>query len=108
MSEAPTGSPSPGGGAIQLEAGATNQFNQMAREGKLVPFDQRQPGDLLFWNDTTGQWPIGHVAIYGGPKDWTLGWMIQASPGSPVTGMDVWSSDGGEVLRTDFVGRPSL
>lgn len=74
---------------------ATNQYNQMAADGKLVPYSQRQRGDLLFWSDYPGDYY--HVAIYLGD-----GQMIEApNPSSPVRVHSIWGSP------TGMVGRPS-
>lgn len=74
---------------------ATNQYNEMAAQGKLVPYSQRQRGDLLFWSDYPGDYY--HVAIYLGD-----GQMIEApNPSSPVRVHSIWGSP------TGMVGRPS-
>ncbi|QHC57647.1 C40 family peptidase [Rathayibacter sp. VKM Ac-2760] len=74
---------------------ATNQYNTMANEGKLVPYGQRQRGDLLFWSDSPGDYY--HVAIYLGD-----GQMIEApNPNSPVRVHSIWGTP------TGMVGRPT-
>ncbi|ROQ60583.1 cell wall-associated NlpC family hydrolase [Rathayibacter sp. PhB152] len=74
---------------------ATNQYNTMANEGKLVPYSQRQRGDLLFWSDSPGDYY--HVAIYLGD-----GQMIEApNPNSPVRVHSIWGTP------TGMVGRPT-
>lgn len=73
---------------------ATNQYNEMAAQGKLVPYSQRQRGDLLFWG---GSGDYYHVAIYLGD-----GQMIEApNPSSPVRVHSIWGTP------TGMVGRPS-
>ncbi|MBF4463134.1 C40 family peptidase [Rathayibacter sp. VKM Ac-2878] len=73
---------------------ATNQYNQMAAEGKLVPYSQRQRGDLIFWG---GGGDYYHVAIYLGN-----GQIVEAADyGKPVRVWNVWGSP------TGMVGRPS-
>ncbi|QOD08512.1 C40 family peptidase [Rathayibacter toxicus] len=73
---------------------ATNQYNRMAAEGKLVPYSQRQRGDLIFWGGGGDYW---HVAIYLGN-----GKILEAADyGKPVR---VWSTWGAPV---GMVGRPS-
>ena len=74
---------------------ATNQYNTMANEGKLVPYSQRERGDLLFWSDSPGDYY--HVAIYLGD-----GQMIEApNPNSPVRVHSIWGTP------TGMVGRPT-
>ena len=43
---------------------ATGQYDLAAREGKLVSYANRQPGDLLFYTDGGGD--MYHVTIYSG------------------------------------------
>lgn len=75
---------------------ATNQYNTMAGQGKLVPFSQVQVGDLVFWGSPGNYY---HVAIYVG------GGQILEAPdyGKPVRVHGIWSP--GEVAP--YVGRPS-
>ena len=76
---------------------ATNQYDTAARRGQLLPYSQRQPGDLLFWTDGGGD--MYHVAIYTGG-----GMMIEAPDvGVPVRERSVWN-DGSLV---GMVARPS-
>ncbi|TFC36374.1 NlpC/P60 family protein [Cryobacterium sp. TMT2-14] len=74
---------------------ATNQYRTMANEGRLVPFNQAQRGDLVFWG---GGGDYYHVAIYvGGGK------ILEApNPSSPVRIHGIWSA--GDVAP--YVGRP--
>jgi peptidoglycan DL-endopeptidase CwlO len=75
---------------------ATNQYNTMKSEGKLVPFAQAQPGDLVFWGSTGSYY---HVALYIGG-----GRIIEApNPSKPVREYYIWSP--GEVAS--YVGRPT-
>ncbi|NYD68440.1 C40 family peptidase [Agromyces atrinae] len=75
---------------------ATNQFYTMENQGKLVPFDQAQPGDLVFWG---GGGSYYHVALYIG------GGRILEAPdwGKPVREYYIWGM--GDV--SPWVGRPS-
>ncbi|QYF75510.1 C40 family peptidase [Cryobacterium sp. PAMC25264] len=75
---------------------ATNQYNTMAGQGKLVSLSQVQVGDLLFWGSPGNYY---HVAIYVG------GGQILEAPdvGKPVRVHSIWSA--GEVAP--YVGRPS-
>jgi cell wall-associated NlpC family hydrolase len=75
---------------------ATNQYNTMASQGKLVSFSQVQVGDLVFWGSPGNYY---HVAIYVG------GGQILEAPdvGKPVRVHSIWSA--GEVAP--YVGRPS-
>lgn len=41
-----------------------SQYDIARREGKLLPYSQRQPGDLIFFGSSTSN--IYHVAIYSG------------------------------------------
>jgi cell wall-associated NlpC family hydrolase len=72
----------------------------MARQGRLVPYSQAQPGDLLFYSDG-GSASVArkyHVTVYlGGGK------MIEApNPSVPVRIVNVRSSD-----LVPFAGRPT-
>ncbi|PJJ65591.1 NlpC/P60 family protein [Compostimonas suwonensis] len=75
---------------------ATNQYRTMQAQGKLVPFSQRQRGDLIFWG---GGGDYYHVAIYvGGDR------IIEAADyGKPVRNYFIWGM--GDVAS--YVGRPS-
>jgi len=75
---------------------ATNQYNTMAGQGKLVSFSQVQVGDLVFWGSPGNYY---HVAIYVG------GGQILEAPdvGKPVRVHSIWSP--GQVAP--YVGRPS-
>ena len=75
---------------------ATNQYNTMASQGKLVSFSQVQVGDLVFWGSPGNYY---HVAIYMG------GGQILEAPdyGKPVRVHSIWSP--GQVAP--YVGRPS-
>ncbi|MCJ1697428.1 C40 family peptidase [Rathayibacter caricis] len=73
---------------------ATNQYNTMAGEGKLVPYGDRQRGDLIFWGSAGDYY---HVAIYLGN-----GQIIEApNPNAPVRIHSIWG------VPTGMVGRPS-
>ncbi len=74
---------------------ATGQYNTMAAQGRLVPFSQRQRGDLIFWGGGGGKY---HVAIYLGN-----GRILEAPDwGKPVREYFIWSM--GDVSA--YVGRP--
>ena len=75
---------------------ATNQYNTMAGQGKLVSFSQVQVGDLVFWGSPGNYY---HVALYVG------GGQILEAPdvGKPVRVHSIWSP--GQVAP--YVGRPS-
>ena len=75
---------------------ATNQYNTMAAQGKLVSFSKAQAGDLVFWGSPGNYY---HVAIYLG------GGRILEAPdvGKPVREYGIWSP--GQVAA--YVGRPS-
>ena len=75
---------------------ATNQYNTMAGQGKLVSFSQVQVGDLVFWGSPGNYY---HVAIYVG------GGQILEAPdvGKPVRVHSIWSP--GQVAP--YVGRPA-
>lgn len=73
---------------------ATNQYNTMASVGKLVPYSQRQRGDLIFWG---GGGDYYHVAIYLGNNQ-----ILEAADyGKPVRIWNTWGSPAG------MVGRPA-
>jgi peptidoglycan DL-endopeptidase CwlO len=75
---------------------ATNQYNTMKNQGKLVPFGQAQAGDLVFWGSGGSYY---HVALYIGG-----GRIIEApNPSKPVREYYIWSP--GEVAS--YVGRPT-
>jgi cell wall-associated NlpC family hydrolase len=76
---------------------ATNQYYEMAAQGKLLPFSQAQVGDLVFWEGRPGD--FYHVALYMG------GGQILEAPdyGKPVRIHSIWSW--GDVAA--YVGRPT-
>ena len=49
------------GCGVSLKHGATSQYKQAKSAGKLFPYSQAQPGDLLFFGS---KGDIRHVAIY--------------------------------------------
>ncbi|WP_434318593.1 NlpC/P60 family protein [Leifsonia sp. P73] len=65
-----------------------DQFFTAANRGQIVPYSQRQPGDLIFWGDSPGN--FYHVGIYLG------GGMMIAAPteGDVVKIQSVWGSPG--------------
>ncbi|MCC2626164.1 MAG: peptidoglycan endopeptidase [Burkholderiales bacterium] len=67
--------------------------NEMAMLGKKIPFDQLQPGDLVFFKTHSGR-PITHVGMYLGNNQF-----IQA----PRTGKDIQISALDEYYRSKFV-----
>ena len=74
---------------------ATNQYRTMAAQGRLVPYSQRQRGDLIFWG---GGGDYYHVAIYLGG-----GRILEAADwGKPVREWYIWG--GNDVAG--MVGRP--
>ncbi|MDY7542422.1 MULTISPECIES: C40 family peptidase [unclassified Cryobacterium] len=75
---------------------ATNQYNTMASQGRLVSFSNVQVGDLVFWG---GGGDYYHVAIYVG------GGQVLEAPdvGKPVRIHAIWSP--GDVAS--YVGRPT-
>jgi len=79
---------------------STDQYNYMAAQGRLVPYSQALPGDLIFYSDG-GSATIArkyHVAIYLGG-----GMMIEApNPTAPVRIVPARAYD-----RVPFVGRPT-
>jgi len=75
---------------------ATNQYNTMAQQGKLVSLAQVQVGDLLFWGSPGNYY---HVAIYVGN-----GQILEApNPSSRVRVHSIWSS----WAVAPYVGRPA-
>lgn len=75
---------------------ATNQYNYAAGNGRLVPYADRQAGDLIFYTDGAGD--MYHVALYVGG-----GMMIEAPyDGVPVRQVAVRDYD-----RVGYVARPS-
>ena len=79
---------------------STDQYNYMSAQGKLVPRDQMQRGDLLFYSDggSASNPRKYHVTIYlGGGK------MIEApNPSAPVRIVNVRYGD-----LVPYVGRPT-
>ncbi|MCY7403335.1 MAG: C40 family peptidase, partial [Cryobacterium sp.] len=74
---------------------ATNQYNTMAQQGKLVSFAQVQVGDLVFWGSPGNYY---HVAIYVGN-----GQVFEApNPSAQVRVHSIWSS----WAVAPYVGRP--
>ncbi len=67
--------------------------NGMAMLGKKIPFDQLEPGDLVFFK-THGGRPITHVGMYLGKNQF-----IQA----PRTGKDIQISELDQYYRSKFV-----
>ena len=79
---------------------STDQYNYMAAQGRLVPFSQAQPGDLIFYSDggSASNPRKYHVTIYLGG-----GMMIEApNPSAPVRIVSARASD-----RVPYVGRPT-
>jgi len=75
---------------------ATNQYNTMSQQGKLVSFAQVQVGDLVFWGSPGNYY---HVAIYVGN-----GQVLEApNPSSRVRVHSIWSS----WAVAPYVGRPA-
>lgn len=80
--------------------GSTDQYNYMAAQGRLVPYSQAQPGDLIFYADggSASNPRKYHVTIYLGG-----GMMIEApNPSATVRIVAVRSAD-----RVPYVGRPT-
>ncbi|RZU64001.1 NlpC/P60 family protein [Microterricola gilva] len=76
---------------------ATNQYRTMAAQNRLVPFSDRQRGDLIFWTDNGGG-DYYHVAIYLGN-----GRIVEApNETRPVREYFIWGM--GDVAS--YVGRP--
>ena len=79
---------------------STDQYNYMSRQGRLVPYSQAQPGDLLFYSDG-GSASVArkyHVTIYLGG-----GMMIEApNPSVRVRIVKVRTSD-----LVPYAGRPT-
>jgi cell wall-associated NlpC family hydrolase len=78
---------------------ATNQYNTMAAEHRLVPFADRQPGDLLWYSDggSTSATKY-HVTLYIGNGE-----MIEA----PYPGVDVRIAAVRYGDLVPFAGRPT-
>lgn len=79
---------------------STDQYNYMAAQGRLVPFSQAQPGDLIFYSDggSASNPRKYHVTIYLGG-----GMMIEApNPSATVRIVSARASD-----RVPYVGRPT-
>jgi len=75
---------------------ATDQYNTMARQGKLVSFAQVQVGDLVFWGSPGNYY---HVAIYVGG-----GQILEApNPSARVRVHSIWFS----WAVAPYVGRPA-
>lgn len=71
---------------------ATNQYNTAAANGQLVPYSQRQRGDLIFWGSGGDYY---HVAIYLGN-----GQILEAPDyGKTVRVWNTWGSPTGMVAR---------
>ena len=70
-----------------------NQYYTALNRGQIVPYSQRQAGDLIFWGDGPGN--FYHVGIYIG------GGMMIAAPteGDVVKVQSVWGSPWGQVAR---------
>lgn len=70
-----------------------NQWYTAAAQGEIVPYSQRQPGDLVFWGSGPGS--FYHVAIYIGGNE------IIAAPqeGENVKIQYVWGSPWYQVAR---------
>ncbi|MBM7026112.1 C40 family peptidase, partial [Clavibacter zhangzhiyongii] len=73
----------------------SSQYNQMQAQGRLVPFSQRQAGDIVFWRNGGGFYhnaiSLGGDTIIAAPK-----------PGDVVKIQGLW---GGSDLMP-YVGRP--
>ncbi|WP_166868570.1 C40 family peptidase [Salinibacterium sp. ZJ70] len=79
---------------------STDQYNYMKRQGRLVPYSQVQPGDLIFYSDggSADNPRKYHVTMYVGD-----GKMIEApNPSATVRVVNVRNSD-----RVAYVGRPT-
>ena len=79
---------------------STDQYNYMKRQGRLVPYSQVQPGDLIFYSDggSADNPRKYHVTMYVGD-----GKMIEApNPSASVRIVNVRNSD-----RVAYVGRPT-
>jgi peptidoglycan DL-endopeptidase CwlO len=79
---------------------STDQYNQMARQGRLVPWAQAQRGDLIFYSEggSADNPRKYHVAIYLGD-----GKMVEApNPTAPVRIVNARAGD-----RVPYVGRPT-
>lgn len=79
---------------------STDQYNYMKKQGRLVPFSEALPGDLIFYSDggSADNPRKYHVTIYLGD-----GMMIEApNPTVPVRIVPARAGD-----RVPFVGRPT-
>jgi len=75
---------------------ATNQYNTMSSQGRLVSFANAAVGDLVFWGSPGNYY---HVAIYMGG-----GRILEApNPSSPVRIHSIWSIS----QVAPYVGRPA-
>jgi len=75
--------------------GVTSQYNTMKAEGRLVNLSQLQPGDLLFYADSSGYYHVT-MAVGGGK-------MIEAPrAGVPVRIVSIRYGD-----LVPYVGRPT-
>jgi cell wall-associated NlpC family hydrolase len=75
---------------------ATNQYYTMQSQGRLVPYSQKQRGDLIFWSSGYDYY---HVAIYLGN-----GQIVEAANERAGTRVgSIWGS--GDVAA--YVGRPT-
>lgn len=80
-----------GGGAFARSAAAQYQNSH------LVPFNQAQPGDLVFWSNNGDASGIYHVAIYSGP-----GTIVMApKPGQNILELGLYNQN--KIMP--FVGR---
>ncbi|MFC4244893.1 C40 family peptidase [Gryllotalpicola reticulitermitis] len=77
-----------------------DQYQTMSEEGRLLPYADAEPGDLLFWHEADGAWV--HVGFYLGNGKM----LAAAAPGEGVKEQTVWTSSSGETLAT-VVGRPT-
>ncbi|RIJ13506.1 C40 family peptidase [Clavibacter nebraskensis] len=73
----------------------SSQYDTMQAQGRLVPFSQRQAGDIIFWNDGSGFYhdaiSLGGNTIIAAPK-----------PGDVVKIQGLWG--GSDIMP--YVGRP--
>lgn len=84
------------GGRIRLPH--YTQAQQDAPAGQVVPFDQRQPGDLIFFT-TAGESDSHHVAVYAGRDAEGTDLVIHA----PQTGQTVTTAPLSRVAGTDHL-----